>query len=426
MKQQSLKIFSKEETGPYELPKGWRWVRLGDKDLFHIETGSTPKTDVKEYWQNGNIKWITPKDLGKLTNKFIFDTERKITQDGLNSCSTTIIPKGSIIISTRAPIGHIAICDDEMCFNQGCKGIVIKNKNQVLNDFLYYVLLTKVKEMDALGSGATFKEISRKKLASIQIPLPPLPEQKRIVARIEALFSKIDEIKRLRKETNDLAKTLLQSALHEVFSKADEKGWRWVRLGSICLVRGGKRLPKGDKFSAVPTPFRYIRVSDFEDMSVNVNTIQYVTKDVRNKIKDYIITKEDVYLSIAGTIGKAGTVPEELDKSNLTENAARLIIKNKGTLDKTYLAFCLNSPYVQKIIENFTKIVGQPKLALFRIKEIQIPLAPLPEQKRIVSYLDQISEKQKILLKIYENIDNQITELKQSILNKAFRGGLLR
>ena len=103
-------------------------MRGGDKDLFHIETGLTPKTDVKEYWENGNIKWVTPKDLGKLTNKFIFETERKITQDGLNSCSTTIIPKGSIIISTRAPIGHIAICGDEMCFNQGCKGIVIKNK----------------------------------------------------------------------------------------------------------------------------------------------------------------------------------------------------------------------------------------------------------------------------------------------------------
>ena len=99
-------------------------MRGGDKDLFHIETGLTPKTDVKEYWENGNIKWVTPKDLGKLTNKFIFETERKITQDGLNSCSTTIIPKGSIIIiSTRAPIGHITICGDEMCFNQGCKGI---------------------------------------------------------------------------------------------------------------------------------------------------------------------------------------------------------------------------------------------------------------------------------------------------------------
>jgi len=410
MKQQSLKIFLKEETGPYELPKGWRWVRLGDKNIAKIIMGQSPPSTTYNQDRIGLPFYQGKTDFGDL-----YPSPRIWC-----SIPNKIAESGDILISVRAPVGPVNMCREKSCIGRGLAAI--RPTNQIDNFFLFYYF--KYIEGTWTGRGSTFGAIKKRELENLQIPLPPLPEQKRIVARIEALFSKIDEIKRLRKEANDLAKTLLQSALHEVFSKADEKGWRWVRLGSICLVRGGKRLPKGDKFSAVPTPFRYIRVSDFEDMSINVNTVQYVTKDVRNKIKDYIITKEDVYLSIAGTIGKAGTVPEELDKSNLTENAARLIIKNKGILDKTYLAFCLNSPYVQKIIENFTKIVGQPKLALFRIKEIQIPLAPLPEQKRIVAYLDQISEKQKTLLKIYADIDNQITELKQSILTKAFRGEL--
>jgi len=410
MKQQSLKIFSKEETGPYELPKGWKWVRLGDKNIAKIIMGQSPPSTTYNQDRIGLPFYQGKTDFGDL-----YPSPRIWC-----SIPNKIAESGDILISVRAPVGPVNMCREKSCIGRGLAAI--RPTNQIDNFFLFYYF--KYIEGTWTGRGSTFGAIKKRELENLQIPLPSLPEQKRIVARIEALFSKIDEIKRLRKEANDLAKTLLQSALHEVFSKADEKGWRWVRLGSICLVRGGKRLPKGDKFSAVPTPFRYIRVSDFEDMSINVNTVQYVTKDVRNKIKDYIITKEDVYLSIAGTIGKAGTVPEELDKSNLTENAARLIIKNKGILDKTYLAFCLNSPYVQKIIENFTKIVGQPKLALFRIKEIQIPLAPLPEQKRIVAYLDQISEKQKTLLKIYADIDNQITELKQSILTKAFRGEL--
>ena len=403
MKQQSLKIFSKEETGPYELPKGWRWVKLGDKDLFHIETGSTPKTDVKEYWQNGNIKWITPKDLGKLTNKFIFDTERKITQDGLNSCSTTIIPKGSIIISTRAPIGHIAICGDEMCFNQGCKGIVIKNKNQVLNDFLYYVLLTKVKEMDALGSGATFKEISRKKLASIQIPLPPLPEQKRIVARIEALFSKIDEIKRLRKEANDLAKTLLPSALHEVFSKADEKGWKWVRLGEILDLSNGKSITK-------------------KEMKEDGAYLVYGSNGVIGKANKYLINKDTI---VIGRVGACGVVNIAKAPAWISDNAM-YVSKLSDDIDILFLYYALTHLDLSRL----AKIVAQPSISQEPIKEQKIPIPfknrqpALDEQKRIVSYLDQISEKQKTLLKIYADIDNQITQLKQSILTKAFRGQL--
>jgi len=388
----------------YKLPEGWRWIKLGNiVDIFYGKgLPKDKRRDKGKFYAYGS-------------NGPIYRTDQYLVDPPV------------LVIGRKGSIGAIHLVNEKCWPIDTTYYLKIKGENIDIH-FLFWYL--KTVNFSKIAITTTKPGLNREDLKILQIPLPfknntpDLDKQKRIVAKIEELFKKIDKIKELKNQALNQVKNLLTSALHKIFSKADEKGWKWIKLGSICLVRGGKRLPKGDKFSAVPTPFRYIRVSDFEDMSVNVNTVQYITKDVRNKIKDYIITKEDVYLSIAGTIGKAGTVPEELDKSNLTENAARLIIKNKGTLDKTYLAFCLNSPYVQKIIENFTKIVGQPKLALFRIKEIQIPLAPLDEQKRIVSYLDQISEKQKILLKIYENIDNQLTELKQSILNKTFRGEL--
>jgi type I restriction enzyme S subunit len=97
-----------------DLPDGWVWTRIGE--IFEVETGSTPRTDVPEYWDEGNIRWITPKDLGKVNSIYINDTERKITDKGLRSCSAKIIPPNSIIISTRAPIGYIAILAEAMAF----------------------------------------------------------------------------------------------------------------------------------------------------------------------------------------------------------------------------------------------------------------------------------------------------------------------
>lgn len=201
----------------------WREVKLGNKNYFRIETGATPKTSVKEYWENGTIKWATPKDLGKNNGKHLIDTDRKITETGLNSCSTTLIPKGSILISTRAPIGHIAILGDEMCFNQGCKGVVTKT-GQILNEFIYYVLLTKVELMKILGTGPTFEELSKDKLGTIKIPLPfrnnqpDLEKQKEIANYLDSIYEKIKTLKeKIQNQINQL-EDMKESILDEVFN----------------------------------------------------------------------------------------------------------------------------------------------------------------------------------------------------------------
>ena len=192
----------------------WEIVRIGD--LFDIKTGSTPRTDISNYWDGGIIKWITPKDLGQLQSVYILDTNRKITQQGLKSCSTSIMPPDSIIISTRAPIGYIAILNDYMAFNQGCKGLV-KRSSDVFVTFVYYVLLTKVDEMNFLGSGSTFKEISKSQISNLQIPLPPLPEQHQIVSEIERRFSIADEVEQVVDQSLKQASRLRQSILKKAY-----------------------------------------------------------------------------------------------------------------------------------------------------------------------------------------------------------------
>lgn len=152
------------------MKQGWEIKKLGE--VSEIFNGGTPKTNIAEFW-DGDIHWITPADLGKLTNPTVADTPRKISKLGLEKSSAKLFPENSVILSTRAPIGHLAINEVSMSTNQGCRGIVPSKK---LNTwFLYYFLKKNIEFLDSLGTGATFKELSTKALAGVEIPLPLSP-----------------------------------------------------------------------------------------------------------------------------------------------------------------------------------------------------------------------------------------------------------
>ncbi|PPJ65223.1 restriction endonuclease subunit S [Cuspidothrix issatschenkoi] len=169
-------------------------------------------------------------------------------------------------------------------------------------------------------------------------------------------------------------------------------GWKEICLGDLANVKGGKRLPKGHDFSNIITPFPYIRVVDLDNYSVKFSNLQYLKAEDREIIKNYIINTEDVYISIAGTIGRVGIIPQILDKANLTENAARIIINDHKILDKYYLAFYLTSKKGKNEVNRRTTKTSQPKLAIARIKQIPILVPPLPEQKSIAHTLRTIQK----------------------------------
>ncbi|HEV8512931.1 MAG TPA: restriction endonuclease subunit S, partial [Cyclobacteriaceae bacterium] len=153
------------------------------------------------------------------------------------------------------------------------------------------------------------------------------------------------------------------------------KGWKWVKLKEIAEVKGGKRLPKGAEYEDGKTEFPYIRVTDFENNTINQNNLKYLNSKVQNAIKNYTISSEDLYISIAGTIGKVGLVPINLCGANLTENAAKITqIKN---INLKYLLCLLNSETVQKQIQKQTIATTQPKLALYKIENLDLILPPI-------------------------------------------------
>ena len=166
------------------------------------------------------------------------------------------------------------------------------------------------------------------------------------------------------------------------------ENWRWTRLNALLSVKGGKRIPKGSSFSKNITKHIYIRVSDMKNNTITKQDIKYISDDIFDKIKNYTISKKDLYLTIAGTIGKVGIVPDFFDNMNLTENAVKLT--NIEPIEKKYLMYCINSDFVQSQFTDKTTQVAQPKLAIKRIETTLIPLPPLEEQKRMVFQLQQL------------------------------------
>lgn len=197
------------------------------------------------------------------------------------------------------------------------------------------------------------------------------------------------------------------------------KEWEVAKIWDIADVRGGKRIPKGHALIDVKTPYPYIRVVDFKNMSIDTSNIKYLLPETHKLIKRYTISSNDVCISIAGTIGLAGLIPEELNGANLTENAAKLC--NLKNITREFLAYALNSSIGQKQVSVLAGKAQQPKLALFRIEKIKLPLPPLPEQQKIAEILSTVDE---AVGKTDQAIE-RTQRLKKGLMQKLFTKGVV-
>ncbi|EAJ4099852.1 restriction endonuclease subunit S, partial [Campylobacter coli] len=198
------------------------------------------------------------------------------------------------------------------------------------------------------------------------------------------------------------------------------QGWEVKKFEEIANIKGGKRLPKGENLLDNNTKFTYIRVADFQDNgTINLQNIKFINENTYNVLKNYKIYDDNLYISIAGTIGKSGIIPKELNGAILTENAVKLEYIQNNISNKFMYFFTLSNIFKTQI-QTSTKIVAQPKLAITRLKQIQIPLPPLKEQERIVGILDESFAKIDESIKILEQNLLNLDELMQSALQKAF------
>lgn len=265
-----------------ELPEGWKVLPMSS--IAEIVGGSTPKTSVPEYW-GGDIPWITPNDLSGYSNKYIDRGERSITAAGYESCSTRMVPLGTVLFTSRAPIGYVAIASAPMSTNQGFKSFVPSER--VSSDYLYWYLKHATPMISEMASGTTFPEISGKVAKSIPVVVAPEHEQQRIVEAIEEQFSRLDAgVESLQRANSRLAKlraTILNWAVEGRLSVSKGTSWEPITIREIAT-----RIDYGTSAKAVqarPDGVPVLRMGNIRDGRIVLDDLKYLPSDHQDVVR---------------------------------------------------------------------------------------------------------------------------------------------
>ena len=426
-------IEEKQIEAPYELPEGWKWCRLGEV----CKTFSDGDWIESKDQSTEGIRLIQTGNIGKGAFRDKNDKCRYISENTFERLNCTEVFAGDILIS-RLPVGRACIIPqlkDRMITAVDCAIVRLFECTVEKKWFCFY---TQSHVYDGLVktscTGTTRLRISRKNLGEIPIPLPPtIAEQQRIVNRIESMFAKLDEAKEQAQNVVDGFETRKAAILHKAFTGELTAKWRkengvcddsWVvkTIGEICLVKGGKRVPKGMSLIKEKNEHPYLKAGNLKFGTVIDKDMEYVPNDVFILIKNYTVNAGDVYITNVGAcIGDCGIIPDYYHGANLTENAVKL---TEMICNNSYLATQLSSNLVQTQIKSKIKSATLGKLSIDNIKQLKINLPTLPEQVEIVRILDIIIEKENKAKQAAEAVLEQIDLLKKSILARAFRGEL--
>ena len=349
-------------------------IKLGD--ICTVVSGTTPKSDRPEYW-DGNINWVTPAELTD-DSDVIFESQRKITEKAIIDSSLKPFPAGTVLLSSRAPIGKVAIAGVEMYCNQGFKNLICSDK--IYNRYLYHYLKYKTDYLNSLGRGATFKEISKSIVENIEIPLPSLDEQRHIAAMLD----KVSDLIAKRNQQLEKLDELVKSRFIEMFGdiNVNDKGWTIQPLGELCtIVRGGSPRPI-EKFLGGDVP--WIKIGDATDgESIYLHSTKEhiiregVSKSRMVKAGSLIFANCGVSLGFAriitfdGCIHDGWLAMEDIDVR----------------LDKVFLLQALN-----QMTEHFRKIAPagtQPNLNTAIMKAYKQIIPPMKLQKDFISFVEQ-------------------------------------
>lgn len=459
-KQAPMPVIPQTEK-PYELPKGWSWARLGD--VGFIIGGGTPKTNISEFWaEEDGIPWVTPADLSGYMDKYISKGKRNITELGLNKSSAQLLPKGTVLFSSRAPIGYVAIAENDIATNQGFKSVVPVVEE--MQDFLYWVLKYVGDSINSRATGTTFNEISGTQLAMEIIPLPPLQVQKHIAKRIELS----DHMKRLLINTTQVQKielkrysqAILQEAMRgelveqnlaegtgqefldfiQTERKQERKrkkkqelppvesdevpydiptNWTWTRLGELSsFINGdrGKNYPSRSEFVDEGIPF--INAGDISNNKIQKTKMSFISEEKFNILGSGKVQNTDILYCIRGTLGKMGIV-KDIERGAI---ASSLVIIRPSNLNLTeYLFNYLKSPLAQKMISLYDNGSAQPNLSAENVKRYYIPLPPIAEQQRINQKLNRIMALCNQLEEELEKTKGEAEKWYQAVLQEVFR-----
>ena len=415
-----------------EVPEGWGMSPL--KYNYNILAGATPDSTKQNFW-DGNIKWITPADY-KTKDVYVSFGKRNLTSAGYKACSTHMLPKGSIVISKRAPIGSVAITTSDLCTNQGCLGLVAKNKF-VNNKYFYYVLSIYDDVLNLYGSGTTFKEISANVFSNIEFPSPSVTIQNSIADFLDSKCSEIDALIENLRARMESVKEYKKAVITEAVTKGLDKdakmkdsGVEWIgevpEGWKICKVKQiSNKITDGAHISPNTTngEFKFLSVTNMNDTGaldfvncLKINSVQYA----------YLVKtgcqpkKDDVLISKDGTIGKTTVVS---DNNFVVASSLVIIRPNQLKIRPKYLKYCLMSNIVQEQLLSVLAGSALKRVSIEKNANLKFVYTyDMTTQQQIIDYLDSKCSEIDTLLQNYEDQIATLEEYKKSLIYEYVTG----
>jgi len=384
----------------------WRECKLSD--VMEIIGGGTPKTSVPEYW-NGNIPWLSVADFNN-GNRYVYDAEKRITELGLKNSSTKILKKGHLIISARGTVGAIAQLGRDMAFNQSCYGLTANSLST--NDFLFYLLKQCIVELKQQSNGGVFDTIIRETFDSINISLPPLPEQKTIAEVLSSLDDKIDLLTRQNKTLEDLA----QAYFRKWFIEDASEDWEVGKLGDIIeTIESGSR-PKGGIDPELKFGVPSIGAENINGIgNYDYSKTKFIPEKFFLSMKKGIVKNYDVLIYKDGAyVGKKSMFGNGFPYDKCAINEHVFILRTNKKANQFYLYFLLEEDELAQLNKNS----AQPGLNKKSLLSMPITIPPIELVCKFESYAKSIFDK------ILSNSEQVfiLSQLRDTLLPKLISG----
>ena len=397
----------------------WKTCTIGD--LGTVVGGATPSTKKAENYDGGTISWITPKDLAGFSGRFISCGERNITEQGLNSCSTQLMPAHTVLFSSRAPIGYIAIANREVCTNQGFKSVVPNEDTDYM--FLYYLLKYNKEKIESLGSGTTFKEVSGSTMRGIEVSVPDsIEEQCQIASVLSALDDKIEKNTEVNENLQEQAQAIFKSWFvdFEPFGGVMPKDWQTKSISQLDVlvtdyVANGsfKALAQNVEYQSEETDNVLIRLTDYNN---NFSSdMVYITDSAYEFLaKSKLFGDEIIISNVGANVGTVFRCPRLNKRMSLAPNS----IMMRSDLLEHYLYLHFTSQYGQQQLQSIVTGSAQPKFNKTNFRSLSVLL---PNREILEKFND-------IYTPIYDMIVSNFAEnqrlaaLRDTLLPKLMNG----
>lgn len=401
-------------------------------EIGQIVAGGTPKTMVEEYW-NGEVSWITPKDLSSHVGMFISRGERNISHEGLKNSNAKLLPKGTVLFTSRAPIGYIAIASNEVTTNQGFKNIIVNDEND--NVFVYYLLKNNITLIESHANGSTFKEVSGSVMRNLEFDIPSLTEQKNIAYILSTLDDKIEVNNQINKTLENMAKTIFKQWFvdFEFPNEGGEpykssggemieselgmipKGWEVVKLESVC-----REITRG--FTS-----KYVEKSRFKNLNQKVNKGEVLEKQYYKFLREDIeipqnkfVKKYDILLNSLGqgTLGRLHFFIEDEENVVIDQHITIIRADHETSFD-SYMYHLLSSRKYTQIFDGLVSgSTGMQMLNISKVRSLTVCMPPVDLQKDFDNRIKTLYKKKEVLL--YEN--EYLKLIRNSLLPKLMSG----